>query len=289
MRVLLVAVLGVASPAAAQPVSHANGCIVTITRAPDDVRATIDAWVEAEPRCETALDVKVVPTVDGLYLIARSPDGKVRERIVPDVQSAAVLVASWAAESNPRSSWQIESTPRDVAPTAVSHSASKWLTLGGMMMIGGSGGYGLRGDLDLLTRGSWSLGVGVGGSQTNDDVEGDGWIKLVDLRVVATLAGSMDFGAWQVRLAAGAGVVHTELRGVVKDYGDPMPEFMEETGHGDWLTAEGSLLISRRFGDWALAAGPSVGWMAQRKVNGNPGEFDRTLEVTAFAGIRRKL
>ncbi|NVB77808.1 MAG: hypothetical protein HOV81_05380 [Kofleriaceae bacterium] len=73
-------------------------CAVTIARAPDDVRIVVDAWIAAEPSCSTALEVRIVPTEGGLYLLARDEHGRVRERIVPDAQSAGVLIASWAAD-----------------------------------------------------------------------------------------------------------------------------------------------------------------------------------------------
>lgn len=98
----LVAIALTSSTALAQPVtspSHAP-CAVTIAVAPDDARREIEAWVRAEPRCERQLEVRVVPTEDGLYLSARDAEGRVRERIVPDAQAAAVLVVSWMADDS---------------------------------------------------------------------------------------------------------------------------------------------------------------------------------------------
>src|SRR4051812_3641665 len=98
----LVAVAALCARAVAQPVTQPERepCKVTIALAPTDVREEIEAWVRAEPRCERELEVRVVPTDDGLYLTARDPGGHVRERIVPDAQSAAVLVVSWMADDS---------------------------------------------------------------------------------------------------------------------------------------------------------------------------------------------
>jgi hypothetical protein len=96
--VLVLAISLCSSVAGAQPVTAPEGCDVKIMRAPDDVRAVIESWVKAEPRCAVALEVRVVPTQGGLYLLVRDEHGRERERVVPDAQSAGVLVASWAAD-----------------------------------------------------------------------------------------------------------------------------------------------------------------------------------------------
>lgn len=98
---VLVLTLGLAGSAGAQPVTAPPTCDVKIVRAPDDVRAVIESWVKAEPRCAVALEVRVVPTQGGgLYLLVRDQNGRERERVVPDAQSAGVLVASWAADDS---------------------------------------------------------------------------------------------------------------------------------------------------------------------------------------------
>jgi hypothetical protein len=87
----------VPAPAAA-PVPAAGGaCNVNIVRAPDPVRQTIERWL-ANEHCTLALQVRIIPTEGGLYLLATDEHGRVRERIVPDAQSAGVLIASWAAD-----------------------------------------------------------------------------------------------------------------------------------------------------------------------------------------------
>ncbi|HEY5937659.1 MAG TPA: hypothetical protein VIU61_23590 [Kofleriaceae bacterium] len=99
--VTLVSLVGSAGSAGAQPVTAPAACDVKIVRAPDDVRAVIESWVKAEPRCAVRLEVRVVPTQGGgLYLLVRDEHGRERERVVPDAQSAGVLVASWAADDS---------------------------------------------------------------------------------------------------------------------------------------------------------------------------------------------
>lgn len=73
-------------------------CSVHIARAPDEVRAVVERWLREEPHCVAALEVRIVPTDGKLYVLARDEQGRVHERVVPDATSAAVLIASWAAD-----------------------------------------------------------------------------------------------------------------------------------------------------------------------------------------------
>ena len=90
-----------AAPALAQPAPVAApapaGCNVNIVRAPDPVRQTIERWL-ANEHCTLGLQVRIIPTEGGLYILATDDHGRVRERIVPDAASAGVLIASWAAD-----------------------------------------------------------------------------------------------------------------------------------------------------------------------------------------------
>src|SRR6185312_14317408 len=79
-------------------VASADPCQVTIARAPAEVRAAIESALVAEPHCRVPLELRAVATEGGYYLLARDFEGRTRERIVPDVASAATLVASWAAD-----------------------------------------------------------------------------------------------------------------------------------------------------------------------------------------------
>src|SRR5215470_2613557 len=112
MRLVAIALCSVifAGSAAAQP----DVCNVTIVRAPDAVREVVESWVRAEPRCSGTLEVRIVPTDGGYYLFARDADGRTRERVVPDPQSAGALVASWAAADEVQLA-----APPPVAPSPV--------------------------------------------------------------------------------------------------------------------------------------------------------------------------
>ena len=88
-------VVGLAPPSRADT---AQPCAVRIARAPAAIRAEIERWLAGESSCNVALEVRVVATEGGYYLLARDIHGRVRERVVPDGASAGVLVASWASD-----------------------------------------------------------------------------------------------------------------------------------------------------------------------------------------------
>lgn len=192
---VLVALGGVAS---AQP---GRTCQVVVALAPDDVRAEIEAWVRSEPRCLRELEVRVVPTEDGLYLSAIDARGHVRERLVPDAQSAAVLVVSWMADDSlgprlparalldpglPRiapSSVDDSEIPGEVMPPGLMRSIQRrdlargrrWLTLGAVGTDRAE--VGVRAQADILAGRTWSLGLAGG---WRDDRDADvGQIRAV--------------------------------------------------------------------------------------------------------------
>jgi hypothetical protein len=178
-------VLVAASQAAAQPVTSPATCAVRVVRAPDDVRQVVEGWVQAEPRCSVALDVRIIATDGGLYLFALDERGRIRERIVPDAQSAGVLVASWVADDTmytpPKAAavpedrrdpftirggsgsdelsspgMTLSNEPVDGDPRPPSRkNVSKWLGAGLLMSKDGGDG-GLRVDGDVWTRGKYS-------------------------------------------------------------------------------------------------------------------------------------
>lgn len=168
------------SLALAQPVTHPGdvGCRVDVVLAPDSVRRAIESWVAAEPRCAEQLEVRVVPTEGGYYLSARDGSNRVRERIVPDAQSAAVLVVSWMAddsldptlpEPTPpvalRAPMPAFDLPEPVVELAVRHrrlersAREHWLSLGA---LASGNGLGARGQLDMLRGEHWMVGAGGG-------------------------------------------------------------------------------------------------------------------------------
>lgn len=111
---LLISLRGVA---VAQPVTTPAQveCVVHVVEAPATVRAEIERWVAAEPRCSRSLEVRVDATPRGFHLVATDGTGRVRERGIPDAESAAVLVVSWMADD---STTEPEVTVSIPAPTA---------------------------------------------------------------------------------------------------------------------------------------------------------------------------
>jgi hypothetical protein len=94
---------------------------VRIVHAPRNVAAVVAQWLVQEPRCGSPLEVRVVPSREGLYVFARDAGGHVRERTVPDAQSAGVLIASWAAADAERPGEmvvELSYTRREEAPVA---------------------------------------------------------------------------------------------------------------------------------------------------------------------------
>jgi hypothetical protein len=313
--------------AAASSAAEASPCDVRIARAPDEVRVEIESWVAAERMCGLPLEVRVVPTEGGYYLFARDPSGGVRERIVPDAQSAGVLVASWAADDRPQRFAPpppaIEVLPpiavlvdvrRDVrrdierSDGASSRRPRRWLSLGATLRTEGGGGIGLRGELDVSTFGPWTLGIAAGLSESYQDLDGmpiDGWTDTFggmiarDYHAVGTLARTSRFGAWEVRLSVGAGAVKTTAEGFIHSATPAGPL----TADGVFPTAEGGLLLSRRLGrHWAIGAGVLATWVDQEldtvvidetQLGGPtsvPMQVDREgPEISWFAALRHRL
>lgn len=92
-------ITSVAEPADPRdPDAASPTCSVDLVRVPSDVRAIVERWIHAEPRCNVHLEVRIVPTEGGFYVLARDDRGRSHERVVPDATSAGVLIASWASD-----------------------------------------------------------------------------------------------------------------------------------------------------------------------------------------------
>ena len=217
----------VSASVAVSGVASAEPCHVTIAHAPAELRATIDDALSAESHCRVALELRIVSTEGGYYMLARDPHGHTRERIVPDAASVATLVASWAADDELDDSGQqprprITALPPPIAaPEAVvvasaappSPTHGPTLALYGVI---GPEGVGWRADLDVVHRGRWSLGVSaarlsVGASITDDDRDPTlSWeqpVSATEYDVLGYVSYRRDLSeAWHVRGALGAGV-----------------------------------------------------------------------------------
>lgn len=264
-RSWIAAVVVLAGTANAQPITQPDReCRVVIAVAPDDVRAEIEAWVRAEPRCLRELEVRVVPTEDGLYLSATDARGHVRERVVPDAQSAAVLVVSWMADDSlgPRLPSRAAVEPPEAAPTYADDSeipmvpglaravqrrdaarGRRWLTFGALGSDHERGG--LRASIDLFASGTWSLGI-AGGLQRGDHDEGTGQARVV-------IGASHSLGRISVRAQLGLGVDTTRPN-------DRMERDQMDSAHDHprvLPAIEAGVLAKLRITDaWGIVGGP---------------------------------
>ncbi|HEY1816529.1 MAG TPA: hypothetical protein VGG74_29485 [Kofleriaceae bacterium] len=210
---LVVASLALAIPAGADP------CEVTIARAPAELRAALDSALAAESHCRVALELRAVPTEGGYYLLARDLHGRTRERIVPDVASATVLVASWAADDELDEPVHVavaiappSEPPIERGENAPSISASTRDPLLGIYGTTGPSGYGVRGEVDVIRRGSWSIGAAA--AERSDTlivaIENDYGVMTPLQTTSADLIGYASYErdlseAWHVRTTLGAG------------------------------------------------------------------------------------
>jgi hypothetical protein len=320
---LVLATVLAASTAAAQPMQRPQ-CAVTIVRAPDDVRTVIESWVQAEPNCNVKLEVRVVPTEGGLYLLARDESGRLRERMVPDAQSAGVLVASWvAADSSAPTPYDVrtpavapqppmppvapptpvvapalgpvEAGPGEapiVAP-AVPPEKSRWLAIGAMTAMSGTGGGGVRGEWDVKHK-SWAT-LGLLGSVSQSGVEHYGYygyygsIETIDTKVLGYLALTRDWGKWHLRTALGLGAVYT--RAMV----DSSSGYQEASGL--FPAGEASLSIGRDITrSWGLSLGPIISVYAQQYLVDEMGpgyygteEVSREVDAMMYFALRHRL
>jgi hypothetical protein len=293
MRVLAMLCL-FASPAAAQP----GVCNVTIVRAPEAVRDIVEGWVGAEPRCSGTLEVRILPTDGGYYLFARDAAGRIRERVVPDPQSAGVLIASWAADDAPPEAPPsfVPAAPMqdsfvDTAPhTPGFLSWGGWATLG---YVTSGDTHGLRAELDVVGRGPIALGVSLsrtafelqfqGKAVSNNFPVFPGHVTGLDTRATVYLVDTFHQGPLSVRLALGGGAIHTQS--IV----DESYMFYEASG---WSPiGELSLELGLELGRWSLTAGV-VGTMIKQKwfIGGTSEEFPgfatRDEDVVGMLGVR---
>lgn len=318
MRLLTAAtVLAVASaPALAQPRAdmRAEMCGVTFVRAPDEVRHEIERWLEAEPRCTSSIDLRVIPTDDGLYLLAQRPDGRIHERVVPDAQTAGVLVASWVADDwtapplatpPPAPPLTVIVDPtlvgppgvRAVAPPPRERRAGKWLSLGVIVQPDNEGG-GFRAEAEIFALGSWRLGAVLAYTKGGDPLAGAwswGDMYTKDARVVASLSRAVRLGRWELRGSLGAGVMRTQMNAIGELAMPPAQTWGGSTttlygGESTWPVVELSGLVTRRLGDaWGIAIGPVVTVSEESFEASNATITRDTTQVTMFGGLRYEL
>ncbi|MEO8704399.1 MAG: hypothetical protein ABI867_30370 [Kofleriaceae bacterium] len=308
MRIVYAIVLLSGSLAAAQP-PPSSSCNVEIVLAPAGVRAEIERWVAAEPRCTTSLQVRVVETEGQLYLFAKDGHGSTRERIVPDGQTAGALVASWIADDSLDAAWLGETTPRPRMPevrtpgmygllaSAAPPRRSRALAMTGGAYVGGDN-YGptggVRVDLEVplhrrsANGGAWLFAVGfaAGGSTLHGD-GGEGVRVKIDAkeaRATLGIAKLMSGQRWQLRVRAGA-LLRLMSRRVTEHVGPlifPDPDEMDAKTASLW-GAEASVQVARKLGThWAFGGGPIV--TKDVRNDGLP-DVSYAPEITVFAGF----
>ncbi|MBV8759864.1 MAG: hypothetical protein JO257_21420 [Deltaproteobacteria bacterium] len=283
MRAAVGIVAALAATAHGQPVTRPSQvpCTVQVLEGPEAVRAEIERWVRAEPRCERELVVRVTPSRGGLRLVATGTDGRVRERVVPDAQSAAVLVVSWMADDSIDDALD-EATPVQAAPTPpppppLSPPSSvrelapevrvrvparmlqrRWLSFG----ASAGTAFGLHGQLDLFSRGAWTLGVAGDLREADDRMHRGGDVAG---GATAFLAYTQRVGPIDLRAQLGIGAA---MRG-----GDPMSRSGVEP------TAQAGLFVRAHLGDdWGVLAGPLV-----------DADLDsRAIGISGYAGLERR-
>jgi hypothetical protein len=279
MRAAVGIVAAMAAAAQAQPV--AAPCTVQVQEAPDAVRAEIERWVRAEPRCERQLAVRVTQVRGGLHLVATGSDGRVRERVVPDASSVAVLVVSWMADNSIDDALDatkpVEAAPVKLpaapAPAPALDTESpvapeirvrvpprmlrhRWLS------FGASAGetVGMHAQVDLLARGRWTFGVATGLHQDDermrhDDVAGDATLFVACTQPV---------GPIDLRAQIGVGA---ELR----------DDRMESESFDP--KAQAGVFVRLRVGeDWGVLGGP----LLDADLDG------QAVDVSAFGGVERR-
>lgn len=324
----LTTILAAATTASAQPVTRpeiwnqprpdmrAEMCGVTFVRAPDDVRYAIERYLREEPRCTSSVELRVVPTEGGYYLLAQRPDGRIHERLVPDLQSAGVLVASWVADdwtapaasiTTPAPTPNAQATvivdrQRTVAPGTVEVAAvaaprdskwHKWLSLGLSLQADGEGG-GFRFEGDLLSSGPWRVGGVLAYGEHRTDIAGGGWmygsLTTQDFAVMAQLSRTSTWGRWELRAALGAGIINTDAR----YWGETQatPGWTTYEASETFVVGEASALLTRRIGrSWGIGLGPVITVLDQSfnddSISGSMVRRGATLEI--FGGLRYEL
>jgi hypothetical protein len=283
------------------PASADHECNVRVVRAPDQVRAAIEARIGIETSCIT-LEVRVISTRDGYYVIATPPHGDVLEGTVRDPSLVGELVADWAHQPEPAAPPPtVAEQPPSATPMfdvveqapAQHRRGTRDFTMGVLFT---PKSYGVRGEVDLIAASGFSLGLAAGISSAHwiygDDQMFTLGADLVfrDIRGVVTVAKTFGTGAWRVRLQAGLGVVNTTYSGTMRaDNGLVVPT----TGEGTTRMVEVGLTASRDLSaTWAFSFGPMLTYYGQTYDLDESFESfttSRDYDVGAFASIRRHL
>jgi hypothetical protein len=306
---LIAAIVAVASPAFAQPVTSPSLCSVDLVRAPEDVRNLVERSLVDARHCSVALEVRVVPTADGLYIMARDDRGSVRDRVVPDAQTAAALIASWADDGQPAPIATIDfHTYVRIEPIAAvpgapglvpaaqldddaaqrDHRPHHWLSQYLMFGGGDSAVHGLRLEADLLHHEGWTAGVsGTLASSRYSGMTAPEQLDISDLGATVYLAHPFHPGGWEVQPAVGLGFVYTrafDFFAPPRSVADPpMPYTYSKVSP----IAEASLVAAHTLvGRLSAAIGVIVTAYGQHFDGTSPELQDRSFDAVAVGGFR---
>lgn len=214
-----------------------------MTRVPEEARAVVEGWLRGERTCRESLEVDVEAVDSGFIVNARDGRGRLRVRLVPDVHTLGVLIASWSADGR----WTSPAGPRTAATAA--HAAIAVIGddqprrgATARMLFGGIAGpeQGLRTQMDLL-RGPLVLGVSMSGQIRNERPN-----------FQTTVYGGFELGAtWQLRGQLGAGLRVTEP---VVSLGAGTANTVSAEGYD--IATEALLLVGRQLGArWSVNGG----------------------------------
>lgn len=179
---------------------------------------------------------------------------------------------------------------REVVENWVQEQESpRWLALGVMVPMAG-----IRGEIDLLGWGHWSIGLALSFASARGFVDDYGEFGSIDARFwkgLAYLARTLHLGRWTLRPSFGLGMVlatgHVEQLAPMED------SYHLSKSYG---TAQGSLLLGRLIGDnWSIHAGPIATLALPR--SGVEMEDQISTEqlvsldpdVVLYAGVQRRL
>jgi hypothetical protein len=315
MKLVLAILVAATVPAVAQPVTRPE-CAVTIVRAPAEVREVVERWVHSEARCNTELEVRIVPTDGGLYIFARDPSGRIRERVVPDAQSAGVLVTSWIADDSatPQVEVVLPVVPVVTAASSLPHHeveapresatarplSAHWEGVVALNVVAAGSAHqqGLRGEIDVVSLGRITLGLAGQDSSFLQELGSDqvGLARLAagnEYRLAIYAADTFRAGPVWLRATLGAGMMHVVGR-TIYDVSNPFDGMDQNM---DSPFAEASLSAGIDLGSrWALAAG-LIGSAFNESLHlswdGDNFSVDNRLkragDYAGFVGVRARL
>jgi len=293
--------------AATATASPTKTCAVDIVRAPDEVRAAIEEQLGDAPTCAPELQVRVVATDDGFYVIGLGGN-TVLEDTVGDAAAVAALIAGWEgglaakceradrarapeADTNVDPIKIVDDKPVDEpASTQAARSRATRLDLGGLVGAGDGGGTGARFAIDAWSRGRWSVGAGFDLSQVT--ISAAGFLfsspheyQFLDLTATVHAAYTWSSGPWHARSFVGLGYIHTTGSVTTSTMSTPVS-----------LTSQSIELgatFGRDFGrGWGLDVGPLF-TVFKEVTPGNASDpstgFERTNRFLVFVGATHVL